>query len=266
MILHDFLIYFAAGAFSGVLSGLFGVGGGTVIVPILVFAFVSQGFPEAHIMHMALGTSLATIILTSIASARAHHLKGNVNWDTVKRITPSIIFGTVLGALLAASLHSVWLQIIFAIFLLVVATQMALNFSPSPHTHLPGSFGTGVTGAMIGLLSSLVGIGGGSLTVPVLMYYNFTAQKAVGTSAAVGLPLAVAATAGYIFTGIGIEHLPKYSIGFIYIPALIGIAAISIFTAPVGAAIAQRLSSVVLKRLFALLLYIVGLKMVWGFF
>jgi len=262
--MYELLIYLGAGAISGLLAGLFGVGGGTVIVPILAFAFTAQHFPETHLMHMALGTSLATIMLTSISSARAHHTKSNVNWDIVKRLVPGIVVGTAAGAVLASSLHSAWLQLIFATFLLLIATQLMWNYTPDAHRALPGPWGTSITSIFIGIISSLVGIGGGSLTVPFLIYCNETAKRAVGTSAAIGLPLAIAGTISYILAGIHVENLPAYSIGFIYLPAFAGIAIVSMFTAPIGANIAQKLPSHLLKRLFAMLLYAVSLKMAWG--
>jgi uncharacterized membrane protein YfcA len=260
----EFLLYLGAGAVAGLMSGLFGVGGGIVIVPILSFLFIGLHFPEMHLMHLALGTSLASIILTSISSARAHHRNGNVNWLVVRQITPAVVIGTLLGTLVAAQLHSVWLKAIIAVFELCVATQLLLNLNPNPHRNLPGRVGIGVAGGMIGIVSSLVGIGGGTLSVPYLIYCNFDTRHAIGTSAAVGLPIAAAGTLGYLITGWHNKSLPQPSLGFIYLPAFAGIAIASIITAPLGATLAQRLPILTLKRLFALLLYIVGLKMIWG--
>lgn len=260
----EFLLYFIAGAGAGILSGLLGVGGGTVIVPILVFIFTALAFPAQHIMHIALGTSLATIIVTSISSARAHHKKHNVHWPVVKLITPGIVIGTLLGAVLAGQLNTVILKVIFAVFALLIATQMVLNFTPASHRQLPGKLGTLSMGGLIGTLSSLVGIGGGSLSVPFLLYCNFNARYAIGTSSAIGLPIAVAGTMGFIITGLAQGNLPEYSLGYIYLPAFIGIALASMLTAPLGAYLAQKLPVPVLKKLFALLLYIVGLKMIWS--
>lgn len=260
----EFALYFAAGAVSGVLSGLLGIGGGTVIVPILVFIFSSLNFPQPHIMHMALGTSLATIILTSISSARAHHAKQNVHWGVVRRIAPGIVIGTLLGAVLAGQMNTLLLKSIFAVFVLLIATQLLMNFTPAAHRQLPGRLGIALMGGFIGVISSLVGIGGGSVTVPFLIYCNFNARYAIGTSAAVGLPIAIAGTAGFIITGLAVDNLPEYSVGYLYLPALAGIAIASMFTAPLGAKLAHILPVPVLKRLFALLLYIVGLKMLWS--
>lgn len=260
----EFLLYFIAGAGAGILSGLLGVGGGTVIVPMLVFIFTSLAFPEQHIMHIALGTSLATIIVTSISSARAHHRKQNVHWSVVRLIAPGIVIGTLLGAALASELDTTVLKCIFAVFMLLIATQMALNFTPAAHRQLPGKLGTASMGSLIGLIASLVGIGGGSLSVPFLIYCNFNARYAIGTSAAIGLPIAVAGATGFIITGLAEGNLPQYSLGYVYLPALLGIALASMLTAPLGAYLAHRLPVAVLKKLFALLLYVVGLKMLWS--
>ncbi|HEY8117693.1 MAG TPA: sulfite exporter TauE/SafE family protein [Methylophilaceae bacterium] len=262
----EFLLYLAAGAAAGILSGLFGVGGGLIIVSILTLAFSALGFAEANIMHLALGTSLATIVLTSISSARAHHRLGNVNWQVVQQITPGIIIGTLLGAILAAHLNSLWLKGVFAVFVFGVATQLLLNIKPAPHRNLPRPLLVSLMGAIIGVVSSLVGIGGGTLSVPFLIHCNTDTRHAIGTSAAIGLPIAVAGTVGYIYTGVGVGQLPPLSLGFVYLPAFAGIAITSMATAPFGAALAQRLPVPTLKRLFALLLYIVGAKMLWGMF
>ncbi|MDR5172380.1 sulfite exporter TauE/SafE family protein [Methylobacillus flagellatus] len=260
----EFLLYFIAGAGAGVLSGLLGVGGGTVIVPILVVIFTSLAFPPQHIMHIALGTSLATIIVTSISSARAHHKKQNVHWSAVKLIAPGIVIGTLLGAVLAGQLDTVILKVIFAVFVLLIATQMVLNFTPAAHRQLPSKAGTLGMGGVIGVLSSLVGIGGGSLSVPFLIYCNFNARYAIGTSSAIGLPIAVAGTLGFVVTGLAEGNLPAYSLGYVYLPAFAGIALASMLTAPFGAYLAHRLPVPVLKKLFALLLYVVGIKMLWS--
>lgn len=260
----EFLLYFIAGAGAGILSGLLGVGGGTVIVPMLVFIFTSLAFPGQHIMHIALGTSLATIIVTSISSARAHHRKQNVHWSVVRLIAPGIIIGTLLGAALASELDTTVLKCIFAVFMLLIATQMALNFTPAAHRQLPGKLGTASMGGLIGIVASLVGIGGGSLSVPFLIYCNFNARHAIGTSAAIGLPIAVAGATGFIITGLAEGNLPPYSLGYIYLPAFLGIALTSMLAAPLGAYLAHRLPVAVLKKLFALLLYVVGLKMLWS--
>lgn len=259
----DFSLYLLAGAVAGLLSGLFGVGGGLIIVPILSVVFATMAFPQFHIMHMALGTSLASIIFTSIASARAHHRQANVDWAVVWRIAGGIVAGTLLGALVAGSLPTAPLKVIFAIFVFVIATQMLLDFRPDAARGLPRLPAMSVAGTVIGMISSLVGIGGGSLSVPFLIYCNVAVKRAIGTSAAIGLPIALSGALSFMLTGWHRPELPPYSLGYVYLPALAGIAIVSTMTAPLGARLARRLPAATLKRAFALLLYLVGGKMIW---
>jgi uncharacterized membrane protein YfcA len=260
-------IYAGLGLAAGILAGLLGVGGGIVIVPMLSVAFELQGLPGQYIQHMALGTSLGTIMFTSISSFRAHHKHGAVNWSVVRRITPGIIAGTLAGSWVAAQLSTRFLKGFFAAFLLYVATQMLLNIKPKGARQLPGRTGMFGAGGIIGVVSSLVGIGGGTRSVPFMVWCNMTIHNAVGTSAAIGFPIAVAGAAGYLLNGLkAAADLPPMSLGFLYLPALIGIAAASILTAPLGARIAHRLPVARLKQVFAVLLYGMGLRMVWTMF
>lgn len=258
---------FGLGLVSGFLAGLLGVGGGLVMVPVLVVLFAQQGFaPEWH-MHLALGTSLAVIVLTSISSLRAHHAHGAVRWDTVKRIAPGIGFGTLLGAFAARHFSDFGLRVFFVGFLFFAATQMFLELKPKAHRDLPGAVGMSAVGAVIGAVSSWVGIGGGTLSVPFQLWCNVKLHEAIGTSAAIGFPIAVAGTLGYVLAGQTAAGLPAGSLGFVYLPALAGIAAASWLTAPRGARLAHRLPLKKLKRIFALLLYVLGLRMayaLWG--
>jgi uncharacterized membrane protein YfcA len=261
------IIYAALGLVAGVLAGLLGVGGGIVIVPMLSIAFDLQGLPSQYIQHMALGTSLGTIMFTSISSFRAHHKHGAVNWSVVRRITLGIIVGTLAGSWVAAQLSTRFLKGFFAVFLFYVATQMILNIKPKGGRQLPGRVGMSAVGGGIGVVSSLVGIGGGTLSVPFMVWCNMTMHNAVGTSAAIGFPIAVAGAAGYLINGLKVAaDLPPMSLGFLYLPALIGIAVTSILTAPLGARIAHKLPVAQLKRVFAILLYVMGARMVWTLF
>ena len=258
------IIYAALGLVAGVLAGLLGVGGGIVIVPMLSIAFDLQGLPSQYIQHMALGTSLGTIMFTSISSFRAHHQHGAVNWSVVRRITLGIIVGTLAGSWVAAQLSTRFLKGFFAVFLFYVATQMLLNIKPKGARQLPGQAGMFGVGGVIGVVSSLVGIGGGTLSVPFMVWCNMTMHNAVGTSAAIGFPIAVTGAVGYLLNGLKVSaELPPMSLGFLYLPALIGIAATSILTAPLGARIAHKLPVAQLKRVFAVLLYVMGARMVW---
>ncbi len=253
-------MYIALGAFAGVLAGLLGVGGGLVIVPVLTFIFTARNLSDAHILHLALGTSLASIMFTSVSSLRAHHLRGAVDWLVVRRISFGIMVGTFGGSWVAAQLSTRLLKGFFVVFLYYVATQMLLNIKPKPHRQLPGYAAMFGVGGVIGGVSSLVGIGGGSLSVPFLTWCNVAIHRAIGTSAAIGFPIALAGSVGYVVNGLS-APLPPHSLGFVYLPALIGIAAASIITAPLGAKLAHNLPIDKLKRIFALLLIVMGTKM-----
>jgi len=258
--------YLLTGACTGVLSGLLGIGGGLVIVPVLVFVFTSAGLPAQYVMQMALGTSLATIIFTSVSSARAHHRFQSVNWRLVQRISPGIVAGTLLGAWFAGQMHTAPLKLVFVVFAFVVSAQMLLDIRPKPSRQLPGAWVVTEIGGVIGFLSSLVGIGGGSLSVPFMVFCNVPVRNAVGTSAAIGLPIALAGTVGYALAGWSVGSLPQWSVGFIYLPALLGVSLASVLTAPLGARLAHCLPVPRLKKLFALLLFVLGVKMAWGLF
>ena len=260
------LLYLATGVFAGFLAGLLGVGGGLVIVPVLALIFAAQHFPDGQIMHLALGTSLASILFTSVSSLRAHHAHGAVKWRVVRGITPGIIAGTLAGTVVAAQLSSLFLKVFFVVFLYYVATQMVLNIRPKPSRELPGAAGMFGAGGVIGAVSSLVGIGGGTLSVPFMTWCNVKMHQAIGTSAAIGFPIAAAGAVGYIVNGWMLEMLPAHSLGFVYLPALAGLVVASVLTAPFGARLAHRLPVDRLKKFFALLLYVLGTRMLVSLF
>lgn len=261
---HILLIYLGVGVVAGLLAGLFGIGGGLVIVPMVVFCLTWQGIPQEYVMHLALGTSMASIIFTSVSSFWAHHKRGAVQWTVVRRITPGILLGTLLGTCVAARLSSNFLKIFFVLFLYYVAVQMLIDRKPKPSRDLPGQLGMFGVGNTIGVVSSLVGIGGGTLSVPFMMWCNLAVHQAIGTSAAIGFPIAVAGTVGYIVNGLQTTGLPEYSLGYIYLPALVGIVSASVLTAPLGVGLAHSLPVARLKRLFAMLLIVVGTRMLIG--
>ena len=262
----EWIAYIVLGLFAGFVAGLFGVGGGLIIVPVLVFIFTAHHFAEQYVMHLALGTALASIIFTSVSSLRAHHAHGAVDWKVWREITPGVVIGTLLGSVLAAYLSAYFLKAFFVVFVFYVGTQMLLDIKPKPARELPGLLGMFVVGNVIGAVSSLVGIGGGTLSVPFMTWCNIRLHQAIGTSAAIGLPIAVAGTVGYIANGLLASGLPPYSLGFIYLPALAAIVVASVLTAPLGAKLAHRLPVGKLKKLFALLLYTLGLRMAWSLF
>lgn len=262
----EWAAYISLGLFAGFVAGLLGVGGGLIIVPVLSFVFAAHHFPEAYLLHLALGTSLASIVFTSISSFRAHHAHGAVNWKIWREVTPGIITGTLLGSVLAAHLSTHFLKVFFVVFLFYVGTQMILDIKPKASRDLPGLPGMFGAGNVIGAVSSLVGIGGGTLSVPFMTWCNVKLHQAIGTSAAIGFPIAVAGAAGYVANGLRVDGLPEYSYGFVYLPALAAIAVASVLTAPLGAKLAHRLPVKKLKKIFAILLYTLGVRMAWSLF
>lgn len=258
------LLYLALGAGTGVIAGLLGIGGGSVLVPLLVMLFAAQQFPAQEIMHMALGTSMAAILFTSISSVWAHHRHGAVVWPIVLRITPGILLGTLAGTWIASQVPTAWLGIIFTIFIVCVALQMVTGAKPTSSREMPGVLGTGAVGFGIGAFSCLVAIGGGALSVPFMTWCNVRIQNAIATSSAIGFPIALGGALGYIFNGWGSPSLPEHSLGFVYLPAVGGLVLASMLTAPLGARLTHRLPVKRLKQIFAGLLLVLALKMLWG--
>lgn len=258
------LIYLAVGAFAGTIAGLFGVGGGLVIVPVLVFVFKTQGVSEAIMVHLAVGTSLATIVFTSISSVLAHHRRGAVRWPVFRALAPGIVIGALAGAAIADAMPTAVLRSFFGVFELSVAAYLWWDRPPAPHRGLPGAAGMNATGGAIGTVSSIIGIGGGTLTVPFLVWCNVPMRAAVATSAACGLPIAVAGAIGFVITGWNHPALPADASGYLYWPAFAGIVAASILFAPLGARLAHALPVARLRRGFALLLAVLGVRMLIG--
>ncbi|OZY87277.1 hypothetical protein CBP51_09945 [Cellvibrio mixtus] len=251
----------ALGAFTGFFAGLFGIGGGGIMVPMLTLLFAQQQFPVEHVVHMALATSMAAIVPTAIASLRAHHKHKAVLWAVVIKITPGILLGTFAGTFLASYLSATPLAIFFSCFMALVALQMVFNRKPPATGTLPGTIALSATGSGIGAISALVAIGGGTLTVPFLVWCNVALPVAIGTSAAVGLPIALSGAVGYAINGLHVANLPAHSLGYIFWPAVLAMAAVSFLTAPLGAKLAHRLPVALLKKLFALLLVGLSLQM-----
>ncbi len=253
--------FLALGAVAGVAAGLLGVGGGGIMVPALTALFVAQGFVPEHVVHLALGTSMAAIVPTSIASLRAHHAKGAVIWRVVREITPGVLMGTFAGTFLAAYLSTTALAVFFACFMGYVALQMWLGMKPPANRELPSMRGLSIAGLVIGGISALVAIGGGSLSVPYMTWHNLDIRRAIATSSGIGLPIAVAGATGYIINGWGQTGLPEHTLGFVYWPAVILIASVSFFTTKLGAHWAHTLPIAVLKKVFAVLLVLLSVKM-----
>ena len=255
-----FGLYLALGALAGTLAGLFGIGGGLVIVPVLIFSFGLQGVSSEIAAHLAVGTSLATIVFTSLSSIRSHHLKRAVRWDVFRPMVVGILVGAALGAWTASLLSGPTLELVIGVFVILVGIKMLLDINPKTARPVPGQGGLAAAGGFIGWGSAIFGIGGGTLTVPFLTWRSLPIQQAVATSAACGLPIAIAGAVTNLWTGWGHDELPEYALGFVYLPALIGIVATSVLFARFGAILAHRLDAKMLKRLFALLLLIVGAR------
>lgn len=270
------LIYLAAGVLVGFFAGLLGIGGGAVMVPVLSLTFVKFGFSNEHVIHMALATSMATILPGAFASARAHHAHGAVNWRIVKQMTPGILVGTLLGTVFAYFSSTVFLKYFFVGFICFLAAQLLFNVTPQADSNasnalkrkrkrkrgLPARGGMLLFGGVMGFVSSLAGIGGAVLTITFLSWCNVKIHEAIGTSSAVGFPIAFAGTIGYIATGMLDHDLPKWSVGYVYLPAFIGIAITSFLVAPLGAKLAHRLPVATLKKVFMVFLIGLAIKMV----
>lgn len=256
--------FIGLGAFAGFMAGLLGVGGGGIMVPLLTAIFLAQGISPDHVVHLALGTSMATIVTTSFSSMRAHHANAAVLWPIVKRMAPAVIVGTFLATFLAAKVPSLYLAIFFVLFMGYVSVQMFLNKKPAPSHTQASQTEQLLVGAGIGVISALVSIGGGSLTVPYLTWRNIDIKKAIGTSAAMGLPISVAGAIGYLFNhDTALEQIP-YTIGFVYLPAVLLMSICSFITAPMGARLAHRLPVSMLKKIFGILLMVLSLKMLFS--
>jgi uncharacterized protein len=266
MTIHWLFTYFLLGGGIGVLAGLFGIGGGGVMVPVLTSLFASQAFPPEHRLHIALGTSMAAIVPTAISSLLAHHRRGAVLWPVVARLAPGVVVGTFAATFLASRLPTRPLALFFVAFMTYVAYNMVTNRPPRASRGLPTPAALTGVGAGIGGVSALVAIGGGSLTVPFLAWCNVRLQTAIGTSAAVGLPIAFMGALGYVINGLGVTGLPAGTLGYVYWPAALAMAAASSVTAPLGARLAHRLPVATLKRLFAVLLVLLALHMLWKVF
>ena len=253
------------GALAGTLAGLLGIGGGALIVPVLVIVFEMQGMDRSIIMQTALGTSLATIFFTAclLSLGAPPAQRGPVG--IVRRITPGIVIGGLLGAAIADALPSRTLQIIFVVFMAIIAVQFGFGIMAATASRtLPGPMGMSVAGTVIGTAASLFGVGGGSMSVPFMTWCSVPVRQAIATSAAIGMPVALAATVGYIVAGFGDPRLPPWSIGYVALPAFLGVVVASMLAAPFGARLAHRLPEIVLRRILRGFVTILGLRMLWG--
>ena len=265
------LLYIATGAVAGFSAGLLGIGGGLIIVPVLYFIFATQSisggsYEPQHLMHMALATSLATIVVTSISSTLAHHKKQAVIWPIVLILSPGIAVGAWLGASFAAQLDTSTLKPVFGLFELFVAALMFKQYQSKQHHLNIKTTNAIIGGGLIGGISSIVGIGGGTLTVPFLHWHNINIKNAIATSAACGVPIALFASASYIYSGwhlqTGSSSYPTH-ISYVQLDAFLFISISSFLCAPLGAKLAHKVPDSYLKKTFTLLLLLLGLKMLF---
>lgn len=234
--------------------------GGQVVVPGLLYIFHLKGFDPGIAVYMALGTSLATIVVTSISSAISHNRRGAVNWALVRKLVPGIVTGASIGGLMSGLFSAQILRVAFGVFLLILAVQMAFSLRPSPQRALPGPLGTTATAGLIGWTSAIVGVGGGSMVVPFLAWCNVNIKSAVGTASACGAPLALAGMIGFIVAGWRQGGLPAYSAGYLYFPAWLGISICSLAFTPLGTWISHKLPVDTLKRIFSVFLAVAGIR------
>lgn len=256
------MAYLALGSVAGFLAGLLGIGGGGMMVPILTSIFVARGVPVENVVHLALGTAMAVMMVTSISSLRAHHRLGSVRWDIFRVITPAIMIGAFATTFFAAAVPSKPLALFFAAFMALMSLQMLMDVKPKPTRELPGTLGVSAVGFGIGSISSLAAIGGAAMSIPFMVACNVKLQHAIGTSSAIGWPIAVAGAIGYLVNGWGVPGLPENSVGFIYLPAFIIIAVAGVITAPFGARMAHRIPVQRLKKVFAVFFFLLSAKMV----
>jgi len=254
--------YAGVGAFVGFLAGLLGIGGGMTLVPILATLFSAQALAPDYSVHLALGTGMASVMFTSSASVREHHRLGAVDWHIVTRLAPGMVVGTLLATLASGLISQRALALSFAVIVYAGAVQMLLGKRPAAARGLPGTAAMVAVGVAIGIVCGLVSAGGAFMTVPFMLFCGVRMHTAIGTGAAVGIPVAVIGTAGFIASGWRAAGLPEHALGFVFLPALAALVIASMVTAPFGARLAHRLPVTTLKRIFAGLLIALATKMV----
>ncbi len=265
MTITTILLMCLLGCFTGFMAGLLGIGGGLILTPFLTMLIPPTVVPTQHIVHAAIATSLATICFTSISSVRAHHKRGAVLWNVVATVACGILIGAVIGAQIAGFLSKFWLALVFAAFVWFSAYNMFANRQPKPSRELPGPAGKVGMGVIIGILSALIGAGGGFISVPWMVWCNVKMHNAVATSAGIGVPIAIFGTIGYIISGWHMQEEVGFPImlGYICIPALFAVAVTSILFAPLGAKVAHSIDTKPLKRVFACLMLCLGCYMIY---
>jgi uncharacterized membrane protein YfcA len=260
------LAYLATGAVIGLLAGLLGIGGGMTLVPVLAALFSAQQLAPAHVMHLALGTAMASIVFTASSSVREHHRLGSVDWGIVRRLAPPMMLGTLLATLGSGWVPQRALALAFAGIVVLAAAQIWTGRKPASGAQgLPGAAALWAVGLGIGLVCGLVSAGGAFLTMPFLLWRGVPVRTAIGTGAALGLPVALLGTAGYVAGGWQVTGLPAGALGFVLLPALLPVVLASMLVAPYGARLAHRLPVAMLRRVFAVVLWLLAAKMVWSY-
>lgn len=259
-------VFLVLGAYVGFLAGLLGIGGGFTIVPVLMEVFAHQDVAVADQLPLAIGTSAASIVFTAFASVRAHHKRGAVVWPIVVAMAPGLVVGSLIGPQIASALPMRVMSAIFGAFTLLTAARMVWAKPAKATRELPGKPALFGVGALIGVLAGMVGTGGAFLAVPFMARCNVKVHSAVATSAAIGWPVAAASAIGFMYAGRNAAGLPPHSVGYVYLPALGGIVVMSMLLAPLGARVAHATSVASLRKMFALMLTLLGLWMVWKAF
>ncbi|WP_426415292.1 sulfite exporter TauE/SafE family protein [Aestuariirhabdus sp. LZHN29] len=258
--LDVFFAYAMLGVFAGIMAGMLGIGGGVIIVPALIFIFDWQGFSPDVIVISAVATSLGTIIFTSVSAAWAQIKRGAVDWVIFRRWVLLVVVGSFFSGFIAQQMQPLVLKMAIALFLLLVSLIMLSKWVPNPSRQMPGAFGTSVLGLLSGVVSGLAGIGGGNIMVPLMVFFNVAMQRAAATASALGFPLATVGAFGYVVSGWGSQKL-EWSLGYVYLPAMLTIATFTVLMAPIGVALAHRMPAPVLKRCFGAVLLIVSARM-----
>ncbi len=254
--------YLAIGAFVGFCAGLLGIGGGAIMVPLLVALFEAQGMPREQLLHLAVGSSMATILFTSLSSVRSHSARCALRWDIVRGITPGILAGGLAGSAIASRIPTALFAALFAATVFAAATNMVLERKPRPGRELPAAAGLIAIGFAISAISAFAAVGGAFLAVPFMLWCNVPMLQAIGTAAAIGFPIALAGSVGFAASGWGQAGLPPWSIGYIYLPAMAGVAVASMLFAPLGVAVAHRMPTRRLRQIFAVLLYAMAARLI----
>lgn len=255
------LAYPLLGVVVSLIAGMFGVGGGLVLVPVLYMLFTAQGFPHEHVMHVALGTTMVSMIVTTTFSMNVHRKLGNIDWSIARIMAVGLAIGSIVGSMIASSLPTRPLTLIFACIVVGASTNMIRNFKPAPTRTLPGTTAQGIVSFVIGIIAALTAATGGFLVTPYLAWHNVPMKRAIGTTSAIGIPVAIGGGISYFLSGLSAQNLPPLTYGFVCLPALIGIICCSSLFVTTGAKLVSRMDGDKIRRFFGLYLLLVAIKM-----